>query len=251
MGKHFSSARVSFIGLAAALILSPALFAQSGHGGAGYGGGAHASPLSYGAPMRSQGVMGAPVAGAHGPIGPAVVPPIASSGRWYFSTGNGAYQYGNRPHNPGSGYRRYPPGYIPYYVAAYPYFYLGGGDAPAPAEAYGPPPQPQDQPDGLAMELDAIHQELAELKQRQTEAPPYGMAPPEAPGPVVERAPTKPQDPPLVLVFRDGTQTEIRDFAVVGQTFWDFGRIDQSQRRQRRRVSVCCQAAVDPPPKIS
>jgi len=34
-------------------------------------------------------------------------------------------------------------------------------------------------------------------------------------------APPPPPPPPLVLVFRDGTQLEVRDFALIGQTLWD------------------------------
>ena len=30
-----------------------------------------------------------------------------------------------------------------------------------------------------------------------------------------------PAPPPLVLVFRDGTTLEVRDFALIGQTLWD------------------------------
>jgi hypothetical protein len=220
MPKQFGPAQIRFLSFAAAFVLSPALFAQGGHGGGGYGG-AHSSPLSYGSSFRGGNAMGAPLAGAHYGIGSAVVPPVASSsGHWYVTTGNGAYPYGNRPYNLGSGHRRYPYGYMPYYVAAYPYLYFGDSGLSTPPESYGPPPQQQDQPNNdLAMELDSIHQELAVLQQRQA-PPPYGMAPADA-GPLVEQAPSKPLDPPLVLVFRDGTRTEIRDFAVVGQTFWD------------------------------
>ncbi len=222
MPKLFGPAQIRCLSFAAAFVITTALFAQGGHGGGGYGGGAHSSPPSYGSSFRGGSSMGAPLTGTHyGSIGSAVVPPVASStGHWNVTTGSGAYLYGNRPSHPGSGYRRNPYGYVPYYAAAYPYLYFGDTGLSSPPESYGPPPQAQDQPNNdLAMELDSIHQELAMLQQRQA-PPPYGMAPADA-GAVVEQAPTKPLDPPLVLVFRDGTRTEIQDFAVVGQTFWD------------------------------
>lgn len=218
MPKHFGPARTRVTSFAAVFALCPVLFAQ-GHGGGGYAGGGHSSPLSYGAPFHGGGNMGTPLGGHYGSIGPAVVPPIANSGRGYGNPGRVSYNHGNRPFNPGYGHGRYPPGYIPYYVAAYPYLYFGGNDYPNTGEAYGPPPQP-DQSNDLMMELDGIHHELAELQQRQAQQP-YGMAPAEAGPMVVEQAPSKPLDPPLLLVFRDGTQTEVRDFAVVGQMFWD------------------------------
>lgn len=206
---------------ATALILSPMLFAQGGRGGAGYAGGAHASPQSFGRPFQTNGWMG-----HYGSFGGAVVPPVAASsgrGAFTFSRSN---HYGNRIYNQGLGYRRYPPGYIPYYAAAYPFLYsypyFDSFDSSAPppsgGEAYGPPPEDQPPPE-LMMELDSIHQELAQLKQRQAESP-YGMAP-EGAAPAAEPTPTKPPEPPLILVFRDGTRTEVRDFAVVGQVFWD------------------------------
>jgi|SRR5271165_1583568 len=214
MPKFLSAA--GLISVAAAFTVSPALLAQGGHGGAGFGGGTHVSPQNFGLPFQTGSSMG-----HYGYWGGAVVPPNAvTSGKWAFTLG-GSNQYGNRPYNQGSSYRRYPPGYIPYYAAAYPFLYSypysDSGAPPIGGEAYGPPPQDQPPPD-LMMELDAIHHELAELKQRQGEAP-YGVAPEEA-GPAEPR-PSKPTDPPLILIFRDGTRTEVRDFAVVGQMFWD------------------------------
>jgi hypothetical protein len=206
---------VSSISFAAVLTLSPVLLAQGGHGqGGGFGGGSR----STGSMSHVQLFPGAPAAGANwGSLGGAVVPPIASSSRGYVS-GGGYYHYGYRQPTSGFGYRRYPAGYIPYFAAAYPYLgYFDSGVPPSGGDAYGPPPQ--DQPPDLMMELDAIHQELAQLQQRQAESP-YRAAP-EYAGPVLEQGPSKPTDPPLILIFRDGTQTEVRDFAVVGQVFWD------------------------------
>lgn len=212
MPKFLSAA--GLIPIAFGLTLSPALVAQGGRGQAGgFGGGTHASG-SFGHVQLSG---GSPASGAHwGSLGGAVVPPIASSGRGYGFNG-GSYHYGYGQSGLGFGYRRYPAGYIPYFAAAYPFFYPDSAQPPGGGDAYGPPPQ--DQPSDLMMELDAIHQELADLRQRQAE-PPYGMSPEEA-GTIVAPAPSKPTDPPLILIFRDGTQTEVRDFAVVGQTFWD------------------------------
>jgi hypothetical protein len=212
MPKFLSVA--GLIPIAFGLILSPALLAQGGHGQAGgFGGGAHSSG-TFGHVQLSG---GSPSSGAHwGSLGGAVVPPIASSSRGYGYNGS-SYHYGNGQSGLGFGSRRYPAGYIPYFTAAYPFFYPDSAPPPTAEEAYGPPPQEQS-PD-LMMELDAIHQELADLRQRQA-GPTYGMSP-EAAGAVVAPAPSKPTDPPLILIFRDGTRTEVRDFAVVGQTFWD------------------------------
>lgn len=221
MPTHFGRARLLFGSFVTALILSPMLFAQGGHGGAGYSGGYHMSPQNFGLPFQTGGA--ATTGGHYGSWGGAVVPPNAvTSGKWAFTFG-GVNQYGNRSYNSGLGYRRNPPGYIPYYAAAYPFLYsypyFDNAPPPSGGEAYGPPPQQDQPPSDLMMELDSIHQELAQLKQRQDQSP-YGMRQEEA-GPVVEQRPSKPTDPPLILVFRDGTRTEVRDFAVVGQMFWD------------------------------
>jgi|SRR5208283_34934 len=216
MPKYLSAG--GLISVAVALTVSPALFAQGGHGpGGGFSGGGH-SPGSFGHVTLSGGNSTA----AHWGVGGAVVPPVASSGNWYFSL-SGSNQHGYGSYRSGWGNRQYPAGYVPYFAAAYPFLYpySFADSAPPPngGEAYGPPPE-ADQPNGLMMELDAIHHELAELKQRQAEAP-YGMAPEGAGPQIVEQRPAKPSDPPLILVFRDGTRTEVRDFAVVGQMFWD------------------------------
>ncbi len=211
MPKFLTAA--GLIPIAIALTLSPALSAQGGHGqSGGFGGGAHSSG-SFGHVKLS---AGSPTGANWGSLGGAVAPPIASSGRGYGFNG-GSYYYGYRQPSLGSGYRRYPAGYIPYLAAAYPFFYPDSALPPVSDEAYGPPPQ--DQPSDLMMELDAIHQELAELRGRQGE-PPYGMSPEES-GTVAAPPPSKPTDPPLILIFRDGTRMEVRDFAVVGQVFWD------------------------------
>ncbi len=212
------SLAAGLIPVAFALTLNPPLLAQGGHGPAGgFGGGAHSSG-STGGSMGHVRLFAASPAGANwGSLGGAVVPPIASSSRGYGFNGGSYYYYGYRQPSLGYGYRRYPAGYIPYFAAAYPFFYPDSGLAPAGGEQYGPPPQ--DQPSDLGMELDSIHQELADLRERQAGSP-YGMSPQES-GSVVAPAPSKPTDPPLILIFRDGTRTEVRDFAVVGQVFWD------------------------------
>jgi hypothetical protein len=196
----------------AVALMTPALFAQGGRGQAGGFGGGARSAGSMGHVRLSASGLGS----NFGSLGGAVVPPIASSGRGY-GFAAGSHHYGNGQSVFGFGYRRYPAGYIPYFAAAYPFFYPDSASPPGGGDAYGPPPP--DQPPDLMGELDAIHQELAELRQRQAE-PPYGVSPQEG-VPVVAPAPSKPTDPPLILIFRDGTRTEVRDFAVVGQTFWD------------------------------
>src|SRR5271156_3116021 len=128
MPKHFGPARIRVTSFAAALILGSALFAQGGHGQGGGFGGSHASGSIGHVQLSTNG-------NAFGSLGGAVVPPIASTGRSYGSTG-GIYHYGNRPLNSGFSYRRYPAGYIPYFAAAYPFFYSDGVAPTSSGDAY-------------------------------------------------------------------------------------------------------------------
>jgi hypothetical protein len=55
------------------------------------------------------------------------------------------------------------------------------------------------------------------MKQMMMGPPDYSQAPPDQ----STAAPPAPAPPPLVLIFHDGTQLEVRDFALIGQTLWD------------------------------
>ena len=104
----------------------------------------------------------------------------------------GPFRNGARSH------RRFSPTYYywPYYgYSAYPYDDYYG-------DAYAPPPAAVDPPPVSDHSFD------------QARAyPPRPAAPPAAP---------EEQDP-TVLVFRDGHQQEVRNYAIVGQMLWDFG----------------------------
>jgi hypothetical protein len=181
-----------------ALLVAPAAFAQynSPHGGQSFRGGSTGPGASFGAQ------------------GPAVVAPVVTGG-------SRGYGYGPAYRGTGrSGYagtRRYP---LPLSFYATPYYYpssywdsSGYADpnlGPPPGD-YGPDPTAD-----IAAELGALHREVAEMRQMMT-GPPDD---PQASGQPIA-TPPPPAPPPLVLVFRDGTRLEVRDFALIGQTLWD------------------------------
>jgi hypothetical protein len=182
-------------GLCLALFLAPAASAQSGQrGGQSFRGGSTAPGASFGAQ------------------GPAVVAPVVRGGygQAYRSTGrNGYSRTAPRRYAPLSFYG------APYYYPSY-YWdssgYSDSGVAPPPAD-YGPDPTAD-----LAAEVGALHQEVSEMRQMMMGPPPGDS---QAPGQPTAAPPPPPVPPPLVLVFRDGTQLEVRDFALIGQTLWD------------------------------
>jgi hypothetical protein len=98
-------------------------------------------------------------------------------------------------------------------LPAYPFAY----DEAAPP-AYNPQSVPLDP--SLGQELDRLKTEVNELKQERV-ADRY-RTPPEAAPERVPAQPAEPQEPPTIVVLRDGSKLEVRNYAVMGRTFWDF-----------------------------
>jgi len=181
------------------LVVAQAAFAQTGpRGGHSFRGGSTAPGASFGAQ------------------GPAVVPPVLTGGSHAYGSGYGGRSAGYAR----TGQRRYafPLSYYaaPYYYPSYYSDSSGYSDpnmvSPTPDYGYGPDPTMD-----LAAELGALHREVADMRQMM-------MGPPDdsqAQGRPTAAPPPAPAPPPLVLVFRDGTTLEVRDFALIGQTLWD------------------------------
>jgi hypothetical protein len=200
--RYIAIARWIGPGLCMALLVAPAAFPQSSqHQGQSFRGGSTAPGASFGAQ------------------GPAVVAPVVTGGSHGY--GNGSYRGTGR-----SGYSRTAPGRyalpLSFYAAPYyyPSYYWDSGASADPNMAPPPPDYGPDPTADLAAELGALHREVAEMRQMMTGPP----GPPEdfqGPGQPTAAPPPPPPPPPLVLVFRDGTQLEVRDFALIGQTLWD------------------------------
>lgn len=142
------------------------------------------------------------------------------------SSGPRTGYYGTHYHSPGrNGYGRSGQSrYLPLAVYSMPYYYpdlyadpgaAGNADMPPPA-GYEPDPS-----QGLAAELASLHREVSEMRQMLQGPPPEEQQGPSAAMAQPPAPPSAPPAPPLVLVFRDGSRTEVRDFAVIGETFWD------------------------------
>ena len=152
--------------------------------------------------------------------------------------------YSGRPHRQryyGYGYS-YPYGYDPYPYGydSYPYGYISSSlsyagfpsddqgeqaAAGAPPEDSGPPPYgPEDELEGQVRQLS---DEVAQLRADEGYRPDPGHGPGvDAPEPT----PAAPESQlPTVLVYRDGHQMEIQNYAIYGQTVWVFG--DQVTRK--------------------
>ena len=114
--------------------------------------------------------------------------------------------------------RQYFPNGVGYgFEPVYPYWMPSGGystdEAPAPAPEPQPDAQLADQVGNLAAQVEMMRREQAQNY--------YGNAVP--PAPAAEKPPS------TVLVFRDGHQLEVQNYAVAGTTLWVFS--DQETRR--------------------
>jgi hypothetical protein len=187
-------------GLCLALLVAQGAFAQTGpRGGQSFRGGSTAPGASFGAQ------------------GPAVAPPALTSGSRGYGSGYGqAYRGG------GGGYARTPQRRyalpLSYYAAPYfyPSYYSDSSGYSDPNMASPPPDYGPDPNFDLAAELGELHREVADMRQMMMGPPPGDSQAPGQPTAALSPAP-----PPLVLVFRDGTTLEVRDFALIGQTLWD------------------------------
>ncbi len=152
--------------------------------------------------------------------GSAVVPPVIFSNSGYRPSGSSgaAHSHGSSGYGrSGSTYRNqstYRAPVYPFAYYAYPYLVtpsngwvgdpslVGGGDTGGDQSVYA--------------ELDILHQQVDQLRTDQQYLA-YGQPP----YPETAEAPAEKAPPALILVFRDGTRTEVQDYAVVGKTFWD------------------------------
>lgn len=158
---------------------------------------------------------------------PNALPSVTSIPNYGYHYHYGAYYngyYGNRGHgyrNGGYGYGYVIPYYYPVDDSAYGYDYVGGGAGP---DMYsGPPIGPNDSIQHLVVEQPPANPYSGDYATPMPEAyvPPQ-MQPPAPPPPDA-----KPNEP-TVLVFRNGHQQEVRNYAVMGDTVWVF---DQGSKK--------------------
>jgi hypothetical protein len=220
----------------AALVAPSGLWAQRGGGGRSFGGGGRSfggarpsggfstfrsspSPVSrpsssgFASVRRGSGGWEG-FSGRRGPLGGGLYP----GGRRRYYSG-----YGYNPF--GYGYGFYPYGYyIPSSLsyAGFPDDYQSGQGAEAPPGDYGPPYGPEDEVEGQAYPGPAYPPYPGPAY-----GPGYGQGGARAENPA-SAAPEEPQLP-TVLVYRDGHQMEIQNYAIYGQTVWVFG--DQITRK--------------------
>jgi hypothetical protein len=194
----FARSTGAVAGLCLALFVARAAFAQTGQrGGQSFRGGSTAPGASFGAQ------------------GPAVAPPALTSGSRGYGSGYG------RGTGRSGGYTRTPQRRyalpLSYYAAPdfYPSYYSDSSGYSDPNMASPPPDYGPDPNFDLAAELGELHREVADMRQMMMGPPPDSQAPGQP------TAAPSPAPPPLVLIFRDGTTLEVRDFALIGQTLWD------------------------------
>lgn len=187
---------------------------RGGGGAARAGGGAVSRPAQ--APAFVGGRPGAPQSRPVVPpssfrAAPIVRSPIVRSPRTVivgsgFGSAFGYYPYGYSPY-----------GYYPgYYNPFSPQYFYSDPSAGVPAYSYSEPayaaPAPEAPPavsqneSDLAYEVGRLSAEIEQLRQQQAQL----QAPP----------PPQSQSAATVLIFRDGHQLEIQNYAIVGQTLW-------------------------------
>jgi hypothetical protein len=202
MNRLLSAAAV----LAGFLLASP-LYAQSR-------GGVHSMGAS---PSRGGGSSS--FRAAPGPIRTSTARPAPSGGTssWHHGSGGGNW---HRPVFPYYGYGPYRT-YFSYPL--YPYYYpLFGGDSDSYQQA--PSASAPEQEGGLSDQVAELTNQVQVLQQEQ--ATREYLRPPAA-----EARATTSQEKPLstVLVYRDGHQLEVQDYALMGNTIWVLG--DQTTRK--------------------
>jgi hypothetical protein len=89
----------------------------------------------------------------------------------------------------------------------------------APPLAYDSQSMPAPPP-SVGVEIDRLQSEVNELKQ-QREAERYQTTP-EADAVRIPATPAEPEEPPTIVVLRDGRKLAVRNYAIMGHTFWDF-----------------------------
>ena len=123
-----------------------------------------------------------------------------------------------------------------YPYTAYPYYGLGLQSdfvySNAAVGTYSAPAYMADHDTGVQSDLYRLQVELDQLRQQQAaERQQYALnTPTDTPRPIPATRPRQePTAPPTVLIYRDGHQAEVRNYAVAGQTLWIF-----SEERARK-----------------
>ena len=131
-------------------------------------------------------------------------------------------------------YYSYPYSIYPY--TAYPYYGVGLQSdfvySNAAVGTYSAPAYMADHDAGLQSDLYRLQAELDQVRQQQAaDRQQYALSTPtETPRPVPATRPQpEPPAPPTVLIYRDGHQAEVHNYAVVGQVLWIF-----SEERARK-----------------
>jgi len=107
------------------------------------------------------------------------------------------------------------PVFLPYPVYTAPSYQVAEQTPPTVTDRYG----------DLAVEVGRLTSELEQLRQEQASGAQARQVPPQ-PSRVVE------ESTPIILVFRDGHRSEIRNYAIVGETLWVF------TEQRARKISV-------------
>ncbi|HEY1951105.1 MAG TPA: hypothetical protein VGG97_29100 [Bryobacteraceae bacterium] len=144
---------------------------------------------------------------------------------------NSVYRGGNlnrRPSNPRFG-RNYAPnrrGYVPFIYGAYFDPFYSSFDS---AFDYGPgsyayPPDSGEQTaevtaNLLGEQMQRLSDQVQQLGSQQSNVPP-----PYAPGYSPAAPPSDPAPTPITVVLRNGQQIQVQNYAVMGDSFWDFSR---------------------------
>jgi hypothetical protein len=149
-----------------------------------------------------------------------------------------------RPYHPRRFYNPYAYAYpysYPYTIypyTAYPYYGVGLQSdfvySNAAVGTYDAPAYMADHDTGVQSDLYRLQAELDQVRQQQAaqaERQQYALnTPAEMPRPVPATRPRpEPPAPPTVLIYRDGHQAEVHNYAVVGQVLWIF-----SEERARK-----------------
>jgi len=126
--------------------------------------------------------------------------------------------------------------YYPIYpYTAYPYYGVGLQSdfvySNSSMGTYSAPAYMADHDTGVQSDLYRLQAELDQVRQQQAADRQYALnTPTDMPRPIPATRPRpEPPAPSTVLIFRDGHQTEIRNYAVVGQVLWIF-----SEERARK-----------------
>ena len=159
------------------------------------------------------------IGGHHFPFPPPSVTSIRPYGYGgNYRHGNGYYRYGrNYGYGYGYGAGQYVPYYIPFDAYGYGYDYVGGG----PDMYSGPPVGPADPTLHIVVEqppADSYRRSAEEVEQPE---PPRHPAIQEQPSAAShEVAPGEPS----VLIFRDGHQQEVTNYAIMGDSVYVFDK---------------------------